>query len=89
MGHADKSWTCPDEGERKKVWRKAAMVAPVVLARGRIVAEWTREVRGKRLQVKVLALSGWKTSRHLASVKREARDVAAHLGIRGADVHIA
>ncbi len=86
MGHADKSWTCPDEDDRKQVWRKSAVVAAAVLARGRVVAEWTRQVAGDRLRVTVLPLSRWKTSRHLPSVKREARDVAAHLGLGGAEV---
>ena len=86
MGHSDKSWTCPAVDDRKQVWRKSAVVAAAVLARGRVVAEWTRQVAGDRLRVTVLPLSRWKTSRHLPSVKREARDVAAHLGLAGADV---
>ncbi|MCB9462386.1 MAG: winged helix DNA-binding domain-containing protein [Candidatus Eisenbacteria bacterium] len=40
MAHADKSWTVPDEAERRKVWLRFADVAAVVLAGGRVVATW-------------------------------------------------
>ena len=64
MGHADKSWVLPDADERPLVWRKAAVVAPVVLARGRIVATWAHRVKARRLVVTVTPLSGWRHGRH-------------------------
>ena len=30
MGHKDKSWTVPDESERKLVWRRAGYVVAVI-----------------------------------------------------------
>lgn len=53
MGHADKSWTVPDPARRTLVWRRAAFVAAVVLARGRVVATWSHRVRRGRLVVEV------------------------------------
>ncbi len=49
MSHRDKSWTLPDASEHKLVWRKAAYVSSVVLARGRVVAIWKMKRKGKRL----------------------------------------
>ena len=86
MGHADKSWTVPNPDELKQVWRKAAMVAPVVLARGRVVATWTHKKRRGALEVSVTPLSGWRKSLHAAGVRREAAVVAAHLELKGAEV---
>ena len=86
MGHADKTWTVPDEAERTLVWRKAAFVAAVVLARGRVVATWSQTRRSRRLDVEVAPLSGWRKTKHAASVRREARAVAAHLGLEDAEV---
>ncbi len=88
MGHADKSWTVPDPGERKLVWAKAAMVASVVLDRGRVVGTWAQSSRGRRLQVEVRPLSRWSTAKHAAAVRREAKTVADHLELDGADVSI-
>ena len=88
MGHADKSWTTPVEADRKEVWRKAAFVAAVVLARGRVVATWTQATKGGRLQVTVTPLSGWRKTKHAASVRREAAEVAQHLELKGADVRV-
>ena len=82
MGHADKSWTVPDAGERKLVWRGQAVVAAGVIARGRVVAEWQHETKRNRLQVTLTPLSGWSKSKHMAGVHREARCVAAHLGLK-------
>jgi DNA glycosylase AlkZ-like len=87
MGHADKSWTAPDEAVRKAVWRKAAFVAAVVMHRGRIVATWSHARKGRRLSVTVETLPPWKAA-VTAGVKRDAQDVAAHLGLEGADVSI-
>ncbi|MBZ0268130.1 winged helix DNA-binding domain-containing protein, partial [bacterium] len=85
MGHADKTWTAPDEAVRKAVWRKAAFVAAVVLHRGRVVATWSHTKKGRRLAVTVETLPPWKAA-VAAAVKREAQAVAAHLEREGADV---
>ena len=89
MGHADKSWTVPDEAEQPLVWRKAGVVAAVVLARGRIVATWVQHRRSKRLAVEVEPLGRWRSREHRSAVEGEAQAVAAHLGLDGADVSIA
>ncbi len=89
MGHADKTWTVPDESDRKAVWRKGAYVAAVALARGRVVATWSHSQRGGRLVVEVRPLSRWSPTKHAAGVRREADAVAAHLELDGADVTVA
>ncbi len=89
MSHADKSWTVPSAGERPAIWKKAAVVASVVLARGRIVATWSQKRRARRLDVTIHPLSGWKAGRHLAAVRREARAVAAHYELPEAQVEMA
>ncbi len=86
MGHADKSWTVPDEAERKREWRKAGHIPGTVVARGRIVARWSSKVRRQRLEVTVEPLAGWRPSRHLAGARREAREIARHLGLEGSQV---
>ncbi len=87
MGHKDKSWTVPDAGERPAVWRRAAYVAASVLHRGRIVATWSQTARRGVLQVEITPLSGWRKAM-AAGVRREARAVAAHLGLAGAEVRV-
>ena len=89
MGHADKTWTVPDEADRKQIWRKAAFVAAVAIARGRVVATWTHKQQRGRLAVEVQPLSRWQASKHAAQVRREARAVAAHLELDDAEVTIA
>ncbi|MBL7009320.1 MAG: winged helix DNA-binding domain-containing protein [Planctomycetes bacterium] len=88
MAHADKGWTVPDEADRKRIWRAGAFVAATVIARGRVVAIWSHKKTAKRLMVEVEPLSRWRASRHLAGVRREARAVAAHLGLAEAEVRI-
>ena len=88
MAHADKSWTVPDEADRKIIWRKGAYVAAVALARGRAVAIWSQTKRTRRLAIEVNPLSRWSKSKHLAPLKREADAVAAHLDLEGADVTV-
>ena len=88
MAHADKSWTVPEEAERKLVWRKAGYVAATVLARGRIVATWTHKKRSRRLTVQIEPLGSWRTGKHAAGARREAHAVARHFGLEGADVTI-
>lgn len=87
MSHADKSWTVPDESERKAVWRPAAMVSAAVLARGRVVATWKQKALTRLLRVTVEPLSGWRQA-HLPGVRREAADVAAHLGLEETEVTV-
>jgi hypothetical protein len=89
MGHADKSWTVPEHAERKLVWRKAAYVAAVVMARGRVVATWSHQVRRTGVTVEVAPLSGWSPRKHLSQVRREAAALAAHLGLADAEVKVA
>lgn len=89
MAHADKSWTLPLESERKLVWRKAAFVSAVVLARGRVVATWSQNKRRGSIEVEVQPLSGWRKTRHLGAVKREAAALAEHLGLKNASVVVA
>lgn len=80
MSHADKSWSVPVESERKLIWKKAAMVSPVVLARGCAVATWQHKVRAKCVDLTVTPLSGWRKTKHLAGVKKAAQAYAEHLG---------
>jgi hypothetical protein len=85
MSHADKTWTVPDEDDRKVVWRGSAVVAAAILHRGRVIGEWNHDVKTDRLEVRVIPLSGW-AKKHLPAVKREAKVVAAHLGLDKATV---
>jgi len=88
MAHKDKRWLTPDPQDEKRVWRKAAVVAATVIARGRVVACWAHEVKRGDLEVAVEPLSPWRASKHLAGVKREAKAVAAHLGLKAANVSV-
>jgi uncharacterized protein YcaQ len=88
MAHADKSLAVPNAADGREVWRKAAYVAATVVARGRIVATWTMKRRTKRVEVGVAPLLGW-SSRLLPSVRREAKALAAHLGVLEAEVAVA
>ena len=75
-----------DPAERKLVWRKAAFVSAVVLARGRVVATWSQKKRGRKLSVEVVPLGRWNARKHAAQVRREASALAAHLDLDGAEV---
>lgn len=86
MAHADKTWTTPMAVDEKRIWRKAAYVAAVVVARGRFVAVWTQKKMARRVRVEIEPLSGWKTSAHAPGVRREARALAMHLGVADAEV---
>ncbi len=88
MGHKDKTWTVPDAAERPAVWRRGAHVSAAVLHRGRIVAVWTQAKRRGELRVEIAPLGGWRKAM-LPGARREARAVAAHLGLKGAEVAIA
>ncbi len=89
MGHADKTWTVPNEGDRKRIWRKAANVMGTVLARGRLVAVWTMKKRKRDIGVTVEPLSGWKARGHMAGVRAEAQQLAGQLGRASASVSVA
>ena len=80
MSHADKSWTVPVESERKAIWKKAAMVSAVVLARGQVVGTWQAKARAKEVDITITPLSGWRKSKHLAGAQRAAQAYAEHLG---------
>jgi hypothetical protein len=80
MSHADKSWTVPIEAERKSIWKKAAMVSPVVLARGQVVATWSHKLRAKCVDVTLAPLSAWRKTQHLVGVKKAAQAYAEHMG---------
>ena len=86
MAHADKSWTVPLETERTLIWRKAAYVAAIVLDRGRAVATWSQRKRSRRIEIEISPLSGWRKSKHLAPVRREANALAVHLGVESAAI---
>jgi hypothetical protein len=88
MAHADKGWTVPDDSERTRVWRKAAMVAAVVMARGRVVATWKQAKRSRSVSVEVTPLGGWRERVHAAGVRREAQALAEHLGYQEGRVAI-
>jgi hypothetical protein len=88
MAHADKSWTVPEESEKKQVWRKAAMVAPVVLSRGRVVATWSQKATKKKLKVQIQSLSGWRKTKHLKAAQAEVEALAAHLEIPGYEIEV-
>ncbi len=88
MSHADKSWAVPDEIDRKAIWKKAAVVAPVVLARGRPVATWSYKATSKILRITINPLSSWREKRHAGGARREARAVATHLGLPQTEVSI-
>lgn len=88
MAHADKSWTAPEEADRKRIWRKAAYVSAVVMARGRAVALWSHLKRKNELKVEVTPLSLWKPSQHLPGVRREAKAIAKHFGLAASEVEV-
>ncbi|MEZ4649188.1 MAG: winged helix DNA-binding domain-containing protein [Candidatus Eisenbacteria bacterium] len=87
MAHADKSWTVPDEAERKHVWLRFADVAAVVLAGGRVVATWKHKATRKRLDIVVTPLSGWKKSL-TGQVEKDAERTATILGCTEAHVSL-
>jgi hypothetical protein len=88
MSHADKSWTVPEEADRKRVWKKAGVVAAVALDRGRVVATWSHALKRGRLELQVEPLSRWRKSRHATPVGKEARAVARHLNVDDAQVAV-
>ena len=88
MAHADKRWAVPEPADEKRIWRTGAHVGATVLARGRIVATWKHTRMTKGLRIEVQPLRGWRTARHAAGVRREAKAVARHLGLPAVDVTI-
>lgn len=88
MAHADKTWTVPDAAERKRIWKPGAVVAPIVIARGRAVATWKHRRRAKAVDVEIQPLSGWRKIRHLKDVKAEAEALAKFYGLAEATVAV-
>jgi hypothetical protein len=88
MAHADKRWAVPDRTEETRIWRTGGHVAATVHSRGRIVATWRQTQTAGRLLIRVEPLAGWRTARHAAGVRREARAVARHLGLEAVDVTV-
>lgn len=78
MTHKDKRWILPDADEEKLIWRKAAVVMPVVIARGQIVATWGYKSTTKNVSVSVAPMKGW-DKRWRQDVEDDARALAAHL----------
>lgn len=89
MSHADKSWTVLNEAERKLIWKKAAMVESVVLARGQVVAIWKHKQRAREVDVQIKPLGAWRKSKHLKSVEGAAEAFAAHHAKSLAKVEVA
>ena len=88
MAHADKRWAVPEPPDEKRIWRIGAHVAATVLARGRIVATWKHTRTTNRLRIEVQPLRGWRNATHAGGVRREAKAVARHLGLKAVDVTI-
>lgn len=80
MAHADKTWTVPVAAENKAIWRASAVVAPVVLAGGRVVATWSQKKKAKSLQVVIEPLSGWQSG-YREALEADAQALAAHHGL--------
>ncbi len=80
MTHKDKRWILPDADEEPLVWKKAAAVAPTIIAEGQIVATWSHNKRTHEVDVEVTPLGGWRASLR-DEVEREAQEFAAHLGL--------
>ncbi len=80
MGHADKSWTVPDEAERPLVWRRMAQIPATVLGGGRVVATLKQKVSGRRLKTELEPLSGWRKA-WTRALDEALAEVAAHRGL--------
>lgn len=78
MTHKDKRWILPDAAEEKLVWRKAAVVMPVVIARGQIAATWGYKSTTKNVSVTVEPMKGWDDAMR-PDVERDAQALADHL----------
>jgi hypothetical protein len=88
MGHADKSWTVPIEGERPAIWAKAAHVNATVLDRGRLVATWKHTARAKTVIITIAPLSGWRNGLE-EKLDVDAGAFARHLGVAEARIIVA
>lgn len=87
MTHKDKSWVMPDRDEQPLVWKKAGVIEPTVLVRGRFAATWSHRAMAKKVVVTVRPLGLWRRS-YASAVENEARALAAHLGRVDAEVVI-
>ena len=88
MTHKDKSWVVPDTDELSQVWKKAAVIEPTVLARGRFVATWSHRATARKVFVEVQPLGLWRSA-YRTAVAREARALARHLERDEVEVTIA
>lgn len=88
MGHKDKGVILPDASEEPLIWKRAAVVAAVVLAEGRIVATWSHNKRAREVDVVVSPLSGWDPAL-LPGVEAEAQAFAAHVESALGDLSVA
>ena len=80
MTHKNKRLILPDAAQEKLVWKKAAVVSAVVLARGEIVATWTHKKRSKHVDVDVSPLGAWDDT-YRPDVERDALRLAHHVGL--------
>lgn len=87
MGHHDKRVILPDAAEEPLVWRKAAVLAPVILSRGQIVATWSHKRRTRAIDVEVSPLGAWDPA-SLPEVTAEAEAFAAHLGLELGELRV-
>ena len=77
MGHHHKHWTA-NPVDHPKIWRRSAVVAAVVLRRGRVVATWTQKLTKRRLTVTVTPLTDWDPA-WIPEVEAEAGSMVRHL----------
>lgn len=80
MTHKDKRIILPDAAEEKLVWRKAAVVMPVVLHQGQIVATWAHKQTKTKLNVEITPMSAWDAS-IIPDVESDALRFAEHLSV--------
>jgi hypothetical protein len=88
MGHADKSWTVPNEGERPAIWAKAAHVNATVLDRGRLVATWKHMTKATSVTITITPLSGWRNGLE-EKLATDARAFVRHLGVAAGRITVA
>lgn len=87
MAHKNKRAILPDAAEEPLVWRKAAVVMPVVIDRGQISAHWSHTVKRDRLDVAITPMSAWREEARPA-LEADARRFATHLGLTTVNLSI-
>lgn len=85
MGHKNKAWLLHDEKDYGHVWKRAAVVAAVILRDGQIVGTWSQKKRAKRVNITLHPLGGWDPSM-LEDAQKEALRYAQHLEVSLDDV---